>query len=1753
MQSWGWMWRRWWWWWWERANRWSALVSGGDTNEGMPSASWGIFWDDSRSRTWYPRSLQGWQWQDMREFLGNWLKDWKLNFNRLCPRLRDCVLLCVLIAPIGSGWPACSRAICKQQFSLSIHPTTFVHGPLCPLISQDRTLTPHPRRSETQLSRRPSPPYHATALVFSSSACYRDGSGAPPPPAGARTCVLGPHLAAPNSPIASIAKHTATLLCRCPVGSENAPAPHRGLPNAFDDTLRLPRPIAYPSSNMPSQHSPPESAATASTSAASTLRPVTPTGSSRTYKASSSMRALDTNPPRHETFFDDATPVDSSRATDAERNRLRDSHDLSFADGATVRDSVVDNMLLSLDQFSTGHMFGGSASQYTPYGEDEFFLRDNSYRPPGMRHRGHTYTSSRSSDYDLHPEDHARSAANHSRARRSNSSNNIALPMSRKGSARDTLGSRQTNGPYGQYPQTGHMRGNGKKSSKGSGSSSMDFGQAGILGNQRLGFGKRSASFDQSNPADRSRAPPLKGDSVLDRGRVAYMNYPDDYDAAPEPTIPAGPRRVQETPQSPVAYSSQPAFAPPQTPATRRRNSVRSNTSYKTLRKNKSALEPDMRAQAQEFVNASTLRDPLPVPSFQDPSAPSPSVGTRKSLFPSQGSVATPKEKPGFFRRVFGGSSKSQTQLSNNSSSTPSTPQADSSLPPTRQRLPDVDSIYSQARPRTTPSNSHIATQMKSTPKSQQMPTSSQREPQLPAPPALAKKPSSFFRRRKKSISENTKPPVMALDFTPPSKPVLPAQPSPSVSSLRKVMNPYLNDGGRAGDRFYDSREHQPMEDLRNSERPTGFSPGYKPHKDALVRTVNSSSRDDSTPPPSRGNQMKMTHLASADSPKMKLKLKHGKSVTPSPQEDTFLADSSSCNDDRSGRASPTGTRSGADEARRPSTCPTTSSVNQSLTEGKSDDRPTELLFPVPPTHKAKATAASGSASQSASEVEDEGWVLTKPPKNDSTSAGKPSPAAKRVWLDTTVGEDTVDLKLPLEGARSSQQSLEKPSPTSPNPTSPNDVFHSATSLPIVQVESRDSDTMPAIIEDRSTHPEPTDSDRERALQIFNGDDSVVSKAQAATMLGDVTLASTRTRKAFMDLFDWTGLNILAAMRDLCGKLVLKAETQQVDRILMSLSERWCECNPRHGFKAVDVVHTVCYSILLLNTDLHLADIESRMTRSQFVRNTLPTVTRVCQDAVKAAGDETLRPQSTHFRRGSLPWNDKSEPSSPGPDNNSFAVDATEESQGDKRTRSRLSIRPAMKGGADGQSSAESGAIESNLVNAPYNGPMRGWEFQIEMILKEFYESIRKQRLPLHGVSDLAVIHHQPSSNSLSVSGMLRRTPSMLSKAPSDNASYRGRSQGDFRSVGNRWVSKNRSKQKLYPSSTVASSRTSLDDTSVFSPAGSSTWSRYSYGKTGTSMSVDSLGSHFAAGDYQQAIGFANALSQAIIREEGMTIASDEEFTRVAPLLEDETLELVGAPWAKEGILKHKHHLESVDKKAKDRAWSECFAVVEKGYMRLFSFSMNSKSMRHKNKMRPSAGSVVGGGNWMDNAEALDSFPLRQTIASALPPPGYSKSRPHVFALSLPTGAVHLFQVGTPDIVREFVCTANYWSARLSKEPLMGGVSSMEYGWSENVINPALIQKDSAPSVQGHMPRPSVTSSLRSSMDHATGAPKARLPGDKVVLSDWSPPTSSMMASTLMEVDQLRALTDYVKNIEAELGHHNELRAPLLIAVSANH
>lgn len=108
-----------------------------------------------------------------------------------------------------------------------------------------------------------------------------------------------------------------------------------------------------------------------------------------------------------------------------------------------------------------------------------------------------------------------------------------------------------------------------------------------------------------------------------------------------------------------------------------------------------------------------------------------------------------------------------------------------------------------------------------------------------------------------------------------------------------------------------------------------------------------------------------------------------------------------------------------------------------------------------------------------------------------------------------------------------------------------------------------------------------------------------------------------------------------AVNRRLCAKLYLKGETQQVDRILEEFSRRYWECNTGtlYGSSSkrillrelvdcspfsVDLVHAVSYSLLLLNTDLHVAELTSRMSRNQFVRNTLDAIQTQLQPSPSA-------------------------------------------------------------------------------------------------------------------------------------------------------------------------------------------------------------------------------------------------------------------------------------------------------------------------------------------------------------------------------------------------------------------------------------------------------------------------------------------------------------------------------------------------------
>lgn len=1445
-------------------------------------------------------------------------------------------------------------------------------------------------------------------------------------------------------------------------------------------------------------------------------------------------------------------------------SHARHSHGLSWS--STTRDSVVDNLLFSLDNLprdDEGERVGAP---------DEELERLKSMFSTGptlpmnrtaQRGRGHTYSSSLSSDFDRTAAPDTPSTIS-SKGRRSNSSSNFPLQHSINGRLWNAV---KPMGPGRASTDTqktatrmngGHSRNQSELSEGSSG--------YGMIVGDRIRPGRRSMSMDQLYTE-----PGRNGPSMLDRGRPVpsvHSKYEvPSGDGAPEPGVPSGPRRMQNPTGSGPVYVGQAAQRPSTT--------VRKMNTQTDLRaaSNPTPSPPiplEVRNQASDFVRASSIRGMPSIPPQVD-GVGSAAAGIQTTSIRG-GPAPRYRDKPGFFKRVFGGGGAARA-VSGYSNRNASMEYGDLAAVPANRSSASV-SAQPRAQSR------------------QQSREANKNEPSHP-PVSLNKKSSSFFRRRKKSADENAPPPALPVNGNLSNTQGRAAQPSPSISSLRKVMDPFLADGVTAGhpntanninkkdDLSLSRPETTESSTAEDSDNLDIFHSGYTPPLGASL-----GNRD----PLSRASSLKPKQSAEVpESPQNRMKIRKRRMENLS-QQSYFSQEPSSL-------------QVKVEDA--PAVSPL---VEQTHKAGKENERPGSSAS------TGDEIIAMGKPTNGETELQDVGDAVTR--DNDgfiSTSSDRPdskkSKKSERLFLQPTASEELLgaghdELSPVVETSQKSSVPVTATSETFTSalasPQTPEGMYQSASSLPLPSVkvdgnEPRKSveangflveNSLPAALVDEGAEY------RERARKIFDGDEEDVLKTEAASWLGETNTLSRRTLQAFMQLFDLSGQNILAALRTLCGKLLLKGETQQFDRIITALSGRWCECNPHHGFKAQDVVHTIFYSVILLNTDLHLADIGEKMSRSAYVKNTLPTIKRVVADAAPNAFDDTVRP-NPNTSRPTLPWTNSTGSIPPvSPTNLQASTPDRTSMEGDRPTLTkRLSMRPDfMRQGSDGLTTDLTTIGNANLlVGQPWQGPMRSWEVEIETVLKSFYASIRAEPLPLHGAAP-PLEYPRPERNlSTSNSGMLRRSGSIISKAPSDNMSFR--SKPGFRTMTMGLQNKyGRSRPKVYPTSTYGSSRTSFDDGSVWSPVNSSNWSKYSLNKTLTSASMQSL-SHFSpsTADFKHSIGFANALSQAIIREEGANTSGsggdNESMSMSVPggLFEDEALALEGAPWAKEGLVKHKHHLETQGKKAKERNWNDVFAVISKGRLTLFNFNTSSKSQsmgrKTLTKAQPNgrassvAGARVGGGDWMENAEQLDVFVLRQTIASTLPPPGYSKARPHVWALSLPSGAVHLFQVGTPEIATEFMTTANYWSARLSKEPLSGGVSNIEYGWSEAVVNPALLSLPERPesasppqsspqpaggarhmhsnSIGSGLPRPSFQSSLRGSFDQGfSGAGRARLPGDKVQLADWAPPTQSMMASQLMEVDQLRGLRAYVRAVEGELAMHNELKQGIELAVS---
>ncbi|KAI7870410.1 hypothetical protein BDF14DRAFT_1979932 [Spinellus fusiger] len=542
--------------------------------------------------------------------------------------------------------------------------------------------------------------------------------------------------------------------------------------------------------------------------------------------------------------------------------------------------------------------------------------------------------------------------------------------------------------------------------------------------------------------------------------------------------------------------------------------------------------------------------------------------------------------------------------------------------------------------------------------------------------------------------------------------------------------------------------------------------------------------------------------------------------------------------------------------------------------------------------------------------------------------------------------------------------------------------------------------------------------------RLWEEDATFVTRERMAEWLGQPKPLHTRTLFYYLNNFQFTRLRLDSAFRKLCSKLYFKAEAQQIDRILEIFAHRYWECNPNCIFGSADVVYAVVYSLLLLNTDLHVAQGNyARMTRQAFIKNTMSTIHE--------------------------------------------------------------------------QLMADNKQIQSKFSKT--------WEADMELGLKDMYLSVKQNQI----LQPLSRTEH-----------ILEKRSSILS----------GKRVTDMRRSVNGMMRKS-GRESMYPDDlqlrpSVSANASTNASIRTCSPPRSPRRESFSSMASGNSLKS------FASSRTPQ----SSLSPPASLFPSSTTHCSGHTSNTFVSQ----------APYIKEGVLMRKHLLENANQKSKHREWREVFLTVSQGEMKMYSLQTMCDSERHS-MLRASNGSFT---NFTDSltkisgaaslgqiqsgsvykahkcvaySQPMGTIPLNHSLSNVLPPPGYNRQRPHVFAIQQPHGGVYLFQTTSQELANEWVSTCNYWAARESKEPLAGGVSNMEYGWGA-CLKDVISDLDTECAFR------------TSHLSHS----------DNVQVYDWQPPTPPMVASALGEKGQWDTLQKHLSGLNREINDHREIKKKMV-------
>ncbi|XP_076839079.1 cytohesin-1-like isoform X2 [Brachyhypopomus gauderio] len=109
-----------------------------------------------------------------------------------------------------------------------------------------------------------------------------------------------------------------------------------------------------------------------------------------------------------------------------------------------------------------------------------------------------------------------------------------------------------------------------------------------------------------------------------------------------------------------------------------------------------------------------------------------------------------------------------------------------------------------------------------------------------------------------------------------------------------------------------------------------------------------------------------------------------------------------------------------------------------------------------------------------------------------------------------------------------------------------------------------------------------------------------LNKTAIGNYLGERDEFHLKILKSFVDLHEFSDLNLVQALRQFLWSFRLPGEAQKIDRMMEAFAQRYCSCN-MGVFQSTDTCYILSFAIIMLNTSLHNPNVKDKTPLERFI------------------------------------------------------------------------------------------------------------------------------------------------------------------------------------------------------------------------------------------------------------------------------------------------------------------------------------------------------------------------------------------------------------------------------------------------------------------------------------------------------------------------------------------------------------------------